>query len=141
MVHPMPIKKRRVKKSPNKNFQGIMRRQSQEENRHSGGGNLAVRYPNITQLDIRMDFISPEGATLNSEHRVFNATDNVKLSAPCPGRCGNGKVNLDEKISRIINENRTMLETKDICQELIHFGANDTCGCQLHCKITVAYCA
>jgi hypothetical protein len=134
----MPIKKRRVPKSPNKNIIGIMRRQGQE-NQARGAGVLGARYGGVDQLQIQMQFVSREGHILGEEDRVFGANDTVNFTAHCPGRCGNGKTFLDEKINRLTGSHQTSSETMDVCKEMIHHGANEVCGCELRCKITVSY--
>lgn len=117
-----------------------MRRQT-NENDGQGGQSLGDRYSSVAKLDIQMEFSSPEGHILDSTHKIFKSSDSLDLWATCPGRCGNGRFDLEMKISQIVNSRQTSFETKDICNEVIHVGANDACKSELRCKIQIDYLA
>jgi hypothetical protein len=116
-----------------------MQRQALDNHTRSGNGRLGLMYPPVSTLNIRMEFVSPEGHSLSSEDRQFSPSDLVDFSAPCQGRCGNGRMDLEGKISQIVNAGQTTCETRGVCQELLYAGANDVCGCELRCVIKVAY--
>ncbi|MCG3203847.1 MAG: hypothetical protein KCHDKBKB_00524 [Elusimicrobia bacterium] len=114
-----------------------MRRQSEDND--TFGGALRDRYSFVEKLVIEMEFLNPEGHMLGSEIRSFNPPDSLKLWVTCPGQCGNGRLNLETKISQILFSKKTISETKDICNEIVHIGANASCRCELRCRINVGY--
>src|SRR5206468_856123 len=120
----MPFKKRRIQKSHNKNLKKVMRGQSEAVI-------LGTRYANVQRLDIQLDFISPEGVLLSSENRSFTPNDPMDLTADCPGRCGNGRMDLEGKINQIINSGQVSCDTQGLCQEIIYADMKEVCGTQL----------
>lgn len=115
-----------------------MRRQN-EENQSRRALNLETSFSNVGELDIELEFVSLEGHTLGNETRHYKSSDSVNFTAPCLGRCGNGIINFEEKVSSTINASAEYREASQICQELIHVGAKDVCNCELRFKISVSY--
>lgn len=130
----MPIKKRRPTKYISKNEEGLRRREAQALN-HQKQGTLQSRFPMISQLRIQMDFFNREQHLLGSETRHFEANDIVAFTIDCLGRCGNGRLDVSGVVAQMANNRQSSRESKGFCPELLYPGSNDTCGCELRCKL------
>src|ERR1044071_9333696 len=134
----MPIKKRRPVKHLNKNEERLKRRDAQDFQSRNAG-TLGSRFPTVSRLDIQMEFTSTQGHVLGSEIRNFRPDSRLMLSADCPGRCGNGRMDVESVVSQMINNRQTARDTKGLCKQTLFAGSSETCNCELKCKITAEY--
>jgi hypothetical protein len=134
----MPIRKRRPTKHLNKNDERLKRRDAQEYVMRSAGS-LQTRFPTVSHLDIQMDFVSVQGHVLNSERRTFQPDSTLKFTADCPGRCGNGTMDMESVVNQMITSRQTSRSTNGFCRQTLYPGSSETCNCELRCKITAEY--
>jgi hypothetical protein len=128
--------KRRKPAGPSKNEQKVQRNEA-EARRHSG--NMSQRFPQVERLTISLQFLTPQGQILEEQKRVFKGSDAPDFSAPCPGRCGGGKFNLDAKVAGVVEARQPAAEATGLCQEPLYANSPDSCGARLQCKIEVSY--
>ncbi len=100
---------------------------------------LGTVFPSVAELVVDLEFISPDGHILSTETRTFSPDDALDLSAPCPGRCGNGTMDLAGKVDNVVRNNLPQSEGSARCPMALFAGSTDTCGTQLHCRISVSY--
>ena len=110
-----------------------------QERQYQSAGQLGERFPSVIRLDLEMEFVSPQGHSLSSEHRSFQPNDTVDFSADCVGRCGNGRMDMESVVIQMINNRQTNRDTKGMCREILISGTSDTCNCELRCKISAEY--
>ena len=134
----MVFKNRRPVKALNKNQARLMKRAAEERQANSAG-NLAERYPSVKQLDIQMEFVSREGDILGSSRRTIQPHQLINFMADCPGRCGNGRMDMGGVITQMITNRQASRDTKGLCREILLAGSTDTCNCELTAKITIQY--
>lgn len=134
----MPIKKRRPQKAISKNEQRLIRRDQQERESWSVG-RLGSRFPNVSSLELRLEFVTPQGDVLSTEQRLFRPSDLLDFSAACQGRCGNGVMNMEAAVSQMMNAGQTTRDIKGMCRETLFAGSPETCNCELRCRINATY--
>ncbi len=134
----MPIRKRRPIKHLNKNQERLARREGQEQQLHNAG-TLGMRFPGLTHLEIQMEFMSPEGHVLNSELRMFEENTRVNFFVDCPGRCGNGRTDMEAVVSQMHNARQTARTAQGRCAQLLFPGSSETCKCELKCKLSASF--
>lgn len=131
--------KKRRPVGPSKNEEKLQRNREAEA-RERNLGRLVDQFPQVEQMTIHLDLLSPQQHSLaEPETRVFKSEDRVDLSVPCPGRCGQGSFNLAGKVTALVEGHETKAEASGICQEPLFAGASDVCGVRLACKIEVQY--
>lgn len=130
-------KKRRIV-GPSKNELKLQRGEA-EERRARSAGTIAQRFPQVERLTITLSFLSPQSAPLGDEKRVFKTSDAPDFSAPCPGRCGGGKFDLEGKVSAVLDARQPVAEATGVCQQPLYAGSPDVCGARLQCKIEATY--
>src|SRR5690348_12319019 len=128
----MNFKKRRHQKTINKNDQKVRRAQAERDKPP-----LSAVYPGVEHLAVRLDFYSPEGSILLKQDREFSPDDIVDLSAPCPGRCGDGRMDLEGKLAELIRRREVSSENRAQCRRPIYADAAEICGCELRCSINI----
>ncbi len=127
----MPFKKRRIKKSPNKNTERSQRNQESEPS-------LSQLFPGVGRLTLDLRYLGRQGEILEDEHVEYNPQDEVFLLVSCPGGCNDGQTNLEAKIGAMISQHQTTSEGRAKCAQQL-FSSADICGCELVCRIQVDY--
>ena len=128
-------RKRRIQPSPNKNLAKVRRAENQRNRQQ-----LSDVYPNVERLSVNLRFVSPQGHILADTRRQFGPSDVLDLEAPCPGRCGDGRMDLDGKIDSAIQQHATSSEGRGRCNRPVYMGsASEECGTELQCRIEVSY--
>lgn len=130
-------KKRRIT-GPSKNEEKVSRGR-QEEYLQRASNSLGARFPTVTRMTVRLDFLGPQGQSLSQETRAFAPSDSCSFSAPCPGTCGVGNFDLAAKIAAVVEAGEAVSEGAGVCQERLYAGSQAACGCQLRCRIEVSY--
>lgn len=133
-----PFFRRRSRSGPNKNEQKVLRGK-EAANRTRLAGLLGQRYPSVERLSVQLDFISPQGHSIDHQTRIFWPSDTCDFSVPCPGRCSGGSYDLAAKIRPVVEGRETLSESSGLCQEPLYGGSPDTCGFRLKCRIEVRY--
>ncbi|MBV9080587.1 MAG: hypothetical protein JO102_05650, partial [Elusimicrobia bacterium] len=82
------FRKRRRTKQLSKNEEKVRRGNAMR------GFPLSQEYPQVATLEVDLSFVSRDGVLLSEETRTFTGDDPVDLSASCPGRCGEGQMDL-----------------------------------------------
>ena len=100
---------------------------------------MGVLYGDVQQLSVQMEFLSPEGHVVLQQNRRFGPSDIIDFEAPCPGRCGNGRTDLEGKLRSMIERKETSSQARAKCPETLLAGAQDACGTELRCQITISY--
>lgn len=134
----MAFKKRRPVKTISKNQARITRRAT-EERLANRAGSLLTRFPFVERLDIQMEFASSRGELLGSEHRTFQSNDLLNFSVDCPGRCGNGRMDMETVLTQIFNNRQTSRDVSGRCRETLFAGSDETCNVEIKCKIMTQY--
>lgn len=124
--------KRRKAKTVNKNQEKSLR------NRRQAGQPLSALYPNVQSLSLDLAFVSPQGDLISEDQIQAGPSDIVDLSAPCPGRCGDGTMDLAGKVGDIVRRHETSSESSGRCARPA-FGSGDPCGTELRARIEIAY--
>ena len=131
-------RKKKRNTGPSKNDEKVQR--SKEAERLSGSGNsLGARYPSLQGLSIRLEFLSPHGASLGEETRSFKPNDACDFAAPCPGQCGVGDFDLVKKIDAMVAAGQPVLEASGKCVQPLFAGSKELCGCELRCRAAAEY--
>lgn len=126
--------KKRKKKGPNKNQERVARG-NVDRNRAP----LGTVYPQVAELVVDLEFVSQEGHVLENETRNFGPDDPLDLTLDCPGRCGNGTMDLAGKVENVVRNLQTEAEGRATCPMLVFAGSSETCGTQLVANIGVKY--
>jgi hypothetical protein len=100
---------------------------------------LSQSFPQVEQLDVELSFASRDGVLLSEEHRTFTGDDPIDLSASCPGRCGEGKMDLEGKVRDVTSRREERSESRAVCPLPIYGGSSEPCACELRCRIEVRY--
>ena len=124
--------RRRNTKTVNKNEEKALR------NRRQAGQMLSSAYPGVQRLTLDLEFISPQGDLISQDQVDAGPSDIVDLSAPCPGRCGDGSMDLQGKVEDIVRRHETRSESRGRCARPA-FGTGDPCGTELRARIAVSY--
>lgn len=124
--------RRRKPKTINKNQEKSAR------NRNQAGRQLSLVHPNVQRLTLDLEFVSPQGDLISSDQIDVGPSDIVDLSAPCPGRCGDGTMDLMGKVDDVVRRHETNSESRGRCQRPA-FGTGDPCGTELKARIEIAY--
>lgn len=130
----MNFKKRRHQKTINKNDAKVRRAQAVLDRPA-----MSALYSDVDRLSVQLDFYSPEGHILLQQNRQFQPSDIVDFEAPCPGRCGNGRTDLEGKLRSMIERRETESQARAKCPETIIAGEQDVCGTELRCQIRISY--
>lgn len=131
----MAYRKKRIRPAENKNAAKALRRQ---ENQNQAP--LDHRYPVVQRLAIGLNFYTPRGEFLEKKNLVFTPQDQVDFRVPCPGTCGDGRIDLETKVDEVINKRETLSQGRGKCAQPVYAGENeDVCGYELHCNIEVNY--
>ena len=107
-------------------------------NRRESGRALSAIYPNVQRLTLDLEFLSPQGDLISQDQIDAGPSDVVDLSAPCPGRCGDGTMDLQGKVEDVVRRHETASESRGKCARPA-FGTGDPCGTELHAHIGIAY--
>ena len=107
-------------------------------NRQQAGRQLSAIYPNVQHLTLDLEFVSPQGDLISQDQVQAGPSDVVDLSAPCPGRCGDGSMDLQGKVEDIVRRHETNSESRGTCARPA-FGTGDPCGTELRARIEIAY--
>src|SRR5437016_4645303 len=94
-------RKRRISKSLNKNELRSLRNKPQDER------SLQSHFPTVDKITIDLEFLSREGHILLNERREFDADAPFDLVTPCPGRCGDGTMDLKSKVESAVRSGDT----------------------------------
>lgn len=130
--------RRRKKKKVNKNE--LKQRRGLQERRLTDPANTLRRYfPNVEHLTIELSYRNAEGFVLDEESRAFAQDDTIDLSASCPGRCGTGRMDLAGKIRDMVSNGQQRADSRALCREPIAAGTSEGCGCELMCRLQIAY--
>ncbi len=132
------FKKRRKSQGANKNEEKVQRA-ADARSRESSGATLQARYPSVRQLAFTLRFLTPQQQLLEEKALTLQANDACRWDASCPGRCGVGRFDFSEAVSRAIGQRQAVAEGSVSCREPLYAGAKDTCGCQAQYKIEVDY--
>jgi hypothetical protein len=124
--------KRRKPKTVNKNQEKAAR------NRREAGRPLSSLYPNVQRLVLDLSFVSPQGDLISEDQIQAGPSDVVDLAAPCPGRCGDGSMDLQGKVDEIVRRHETSSESRGRCARPA-FGSGDPCGTELRARIDITY--
>ena len=127
----MPYKKRRIKKSPNKN---------QERSQRSQASFLPLKsyFPEIERLIVDIRYSSKQGHLLQDDHHEYGPSDPVSFVAPCPGGCGDGTTDLQGKIDSVVRQHESDSRFQARCMQPI-YSASEPCGCEIEGKVSVIY--
>ncbi len=127
----MPYKKKRITKNPNKN---------QERSQRGQISDLPLKnyFPEIERLVLDLRFSNKQGHVLQDDHLEYGPGDPVNFMAACPGGCGDGETNLQSKIDSIVRQRLPNGRGQARCAQPL-YSAADLCGCEIDCKISVAY--
>ncbi len=132
------FKKRRGKGGPSKNEQKVARGR-EAANRTRMAGTVGQRFPALERLTVKLEFISPQGQTVDTQSRGLGPDDAYEFSVPCPGRCGQGSYDLAAKIQAVIEAREGMSESSGQCRVPTYPGSPEVCGYQLKCRIEATY--
>lgn len=135
---PNYFRKRRRSVGPNKNQEKVIRSR-EEEGRAQRAGTLRSRYPGVEKLVVHLEFVSPQQHVLSQEERVFGQNDTLDLDVPCPGRCGEGTLDLESHVEKVLTERQPRSQSSGRCQHPIYMNANEECGTELRCRVEVQY--
>lgn len=130
----MNFKKKRRQKTINKNDEKVRRLQAIQDRPA-----MSVLYSEVERLSVQMDFYSPQGHLLLQQTREFNPSDTIDFAAPCPGRCGDGRMDLEGKLVSMIQRHETSSQSRAQCGQTFTAGSSDLCGCELRCNIDISY--
>jgi len=134
----MPFKKRRPMKSISKNQVRLNRREAEERMANSAGS-LLTRFPFVKNLEIQLDFTGTRGELLDSEHRIFQAGDLLNFSVNCPGRCGNGRIEMETVVLQMFQNHENSRDISGRCRELLYPGSSETCGVEIRGTMVAQY--
>lgn len=131
----MQYRKRRPQRTLNKNQQKVFRGQEAGRERPP----LSASYPNVERLMVDLVFTNPQGDVLAERRNEWGPSDPVDFAAPCPGRCGDGRMDLEGKIQETVRRLSADAEGRGKCNRPIYAGAAEVCGCELRARIRVSY--
>ena len=135
-----PYRKKKRNVGPSKNEEKVSRaKELASLSRPSNS--LGSRFPGVTRMTVRLEFISNHQQLLSQETRVFGPSDSCNFSAPCPGTCGVGDFDLAGKVAKVVESRQGLVETSGLCQERLFAGSKDLCGTQLKCRLEIEYAA
>jgi hypothetical protein len=69
----------------------------------------------------------------------LGASDGFRFEAACPGRCGSGRFDFSEAISRAVDKRQALAESGARCQEPLFPGSTTTCGCEVKCRMELEF--
>lgn len=130
------FKKRRKNQGPNKNEEKVLRA---AQAREGSGGSLGGRYSSVKRVKITLRFLTAQQQLLEEKTLELKASDPYDFGAPCPGRCGTGHFDFSEAVSNTVARRQSVAESGGICKEPVFAGAQETCGCQLKCRMEIEY--
>lgn len=131
----MQYRKRRPHRTLNKNQQKVVRGQEAGRERPP----LSASYPAVERLLVELVFSNVQGDIIEERSAEWTPSDPVDFSAPCPGRCGDGKMDLEGKIGETIRRQAPEAEGRGKCLRPIYAGASEVCGIELRARIRVTY--
>lgn len=123
-------KRRRGPSGPNKNEKKVLRRRPE--------ASLRDLCPGATRLEIVFHFESPQGDPYEDIARDFSPGDPCDFSAPCPGRCGNGRFDLTDAARGLFQSGGDRAEERLVCREASHNDPATPCDFRLTCEIRLA---
>ena len=132
------FKKRRKSQGANKNEEKVQRAE-QARSRESSGATLQAKYPSVRSLALTLRFLTPQQQLLEEKVLRLEAGDACRLDASCPGRCGVGRFDFGEAVSRAVGQQQKSAGGGVVCREPLYAGSRETCGCQTQYKMEVDY--
>lgn len=126
----MTYRKRRIQHAVNKNDAKVRRRESMGSN----GVRLEDKFSSLERLSIQLSFYNAKGDFLTESQLSFGRKDLLNLQVDCMGPCGNGKIDMEEKVTQEVQAGKTNWEGRGKCAQLIHFDSGEVCGYELRCR-------
>lgn len=131
-------KKRRGPQGPNKNEEKVQRGKS-AENQARLAGALGSRFPSVKRLTVRLRFLDAKGNLLEEKTIALSPPDAAVFKTPCPGRCGQGSFDFEEKVGQSVAAKLPLSECSAQCPEPLYGTGSETCGCELRCRLELEY--
>ena len=131
----MAYHKKRIAPAPNKNAAKVLRR----ENLASAEVRIDSFRPRVDRIMMQMDFYDARGNFLDQRSQSFGSNDTILLQIDCVGPCGNGKINLEEKIQDMIRKRESVSDGRARCAQTLYAGSSELCGHELRCHTEIHY--